>query len=379
MARSDITYTWLPLDEWGRIMGYNLWEFNNWVRSSSDKRDCGATWFQNANQSDNVSRDELAVAIQTAEQLIADYVGYNLLPTWDRTEVIPQRFKVPGYTSNVNVFNRPKSIKLPKAQVYALGQMAKTIILADAAITRISLDGDTFLETASVTVPNLTDVDPNEVRVYYPNTDGSDGWEIRPIKISGNVITFPAYLIPKRNLIDGFVAEPINSANDANYLTVVDVYRVYNDTTNQATLVYNEQPCINPPDCTKTITTNCGYVTDGELGYVVYNPLLYVEPDQVWVNYYSGARGNLTRALVEIDPYWQTAIAYLAAGLIDKELHNCCGGKNPQLASKWQDQLDERTVGKRAFLATQFMTENPFGLLTRGAWFAYQRAVARRI
>jgi hypothetical protein len=375
MARSE-TYTWLPLDEWAKIMGYNRWEFNGFAKWPSDQRSCGNVWFQHPEMTDFVTKDELSESIKLAETVIGEYVGYNLLPTWDSAEVQPPRFRVPGYQSNVNVFNRAKSVKLPKAHVYALGQETKAVITAGVAVVRVDRDGDGFAETATVTT-TLTDINVNEIRVYYPGESGADGWEIRPIKITGNVIEFPVWLIPKRNLIDGLNPIDLDPSNTANYLTTVDVYRVYNDTTTQATLVYNQGLCVED-GCAYETASNCGYVQNGELGYVVYNRYGYREPDQLWINYYSGWRGNNVRPLVTLDPYWASAVAYLAVSLLDKPLHNVAGGIESQLPSRWQEMLGERNTTK-SYAVSQFMAENPFGILTQGAWFAYQRAVARRL
>jgi hypothetical protein len=79
-----------------------------------------------------------------------------------------------------------------------------------------------------------------------------------------------------------------------------------------------------------------------------------------------------------LDPYWAAAVAYLAVSLLDKPLHNVAGGIESQLPSRWQEMLGERNTTK-SYAVSQFMAENPFGILTQGAWFAYQRAVARRL
>lgn len=381
MARAN-TYTWLPLDEWARIMGYNRWLFNGFAQWPSDDRSCGAVWYQHPEQTDMATREEISEAISLAEDVISDYVGYNLLPRWDSIEVNPPRFRVPGYRSNVNVFNKPKSVRMPKAHVYALGQVTKTLIEAGATITRIDKDGDGFNETAQLTVANLTDTDVNEVRVYYPGEDADDAWEIRPIKISGNNIEFPIWAIPLKRLIENLAPIEIDPALTTNYLETVDVYRVYNDTTTQVTLVYQPDSACNETECTYATVGNCGYVQNRELGYVVYNPRLYEEPDEIWVNYYSGWRRNGIRPLVEIDSYWAKAIAYLSVGFLDKPLHDNCGGIESQLPSRWQERIDVRQqdgTSARSVAITQFMAENPFGILTQGSWFAYQRATARRL
>lgn len=375
MANAE-TYTWLPLDDWAKIMGYNRWEFNGFSQWPSDKRSCGSVWYQHPEQTDMVTKAELAETISLAESMLADYVGYNLLPTWDSIETIPPRFRVPGYTSNVNVFNRPKSVRMPKAHVYALGERTKTAIELGATILRVDRDGDGFDETAQVTT-TLTDINVNEVRVYYPGESGDDAWEIRPIKVAGNVIEFAIWQVPLKESVYGLNPVAMDPSDTANYETEVDVYRVYNDTTTQVTLVYNpDAEC--GTDCEYGTVGNCAWVQNGELGYIVYNPALYREPDQLWVNYYSGWRKNGGRPLVELDPYWAKAVAYLTVGMLDKPLHDVYGGIESQLPSRWQERLDERTPGRTVALS-QFMAENPFGIVTQGAWFAYQRAVARRI
>lgn len=377
-------YTWLPLAEWARIMGYSLWEFHGITSFDCQiARECGGIWFQFPEQSDVVSREELAIAIKQAEDIISEYVNYNLLPDWDVEVLRTPKFHVPEYTSNITSQFRPKSVRLSRRHIRAGGIRTKTIIDEELPIAFIDKDGDGFNETAQLTL-DLSSYDDNEIRIYYPGQDGEDAWEIRPIKIRGNVIEFPVWLIVRPEFTDTNCVEALLPTDDI-YLASVDIYRVYNDTSTQARLIYepNTFECAEE-DCDQSYSEGCLYVRDERRGYVVYNPTLAQEPDKVELHYYSGWVDNhRDRPLVELDPYWKTTIAYLAAGLLDRDPRGCCGSNDSYLLSTWRDDMALRTDAKgqrsKTFAVTQFLIENPFGVTTRGAWAAYTRAAARRV
>ena len=376
MARAE-TVTWLGLDEWARVMGYDLWEFNGFSALPCNvSSSCGTSWYQTPEQGGNLSREELAIAIQSAEVEIAEYVNFNLLPDWDIATVTPERYYRPEYTSNFAVGARVgcytevkgKSVQLPKRWVRGIGIKAKEF-LGNYPITRIDKDGDGFMETGQVSVS--TDIDYDEIKIYYPDENGDDSWEIRPIKLSGRtVIEFPMYLVPVKSQFMGMCADALDPENEDNFLTTVDVYHVYNDSSVLGTLNYTN-------GCSTVKGENCVTVTDSELGYVSYNYNFYPEPDSISLSYYSGwenSKGNRTK----IDPYWATPISYLAISLVDRMPHNCDGGNTTQLVSRWTEDLAEITDIRR-FYISEFQNNNPFMVTTRGAYYAYGRAVKKRI
>ena len=289
MARASIN-TLLPLDSWAELLGYDRYHFNNIFVSDCKVGDnCGAFWHQTTEQSDYVSRESLAYAIMNAEIMISDYVGYNLLPSWDQEELSPEPYYNPRYKSNFTTQLTPKSLQVGKRHLIAAGIMAKEVIEEDVLITRVDKDGDGFAETVQVFI-DLSLVNLQEVRVYYPLEEGSDEWEIRPLKVYTDRIEFPVWLIVKRQLIEEICPEPLDGKDTNIYLEEVDVYRVFNDTDVQARLIYHPSsiPCPVEP-CENVVSLgDCVYINDKKLGYVVYNPQFLNEPDKVDLQYYSG-------------------------------------------------------------------------------------------
>jgi len=377
------TYTWLPLDTWFKIMGYNSWVasgFSQFPNTIGDE--CSDVWVQEPGQYDTLSREELATAIKEAENLISNYLGYNLLPEWGNELVYPPRFNVPGYYSATNTYGRPKSVRLKEGRkLIQLGVEVRNF-LQTVTIVRVDLDNDGFSETGRVTIAETT-LDPNQVRLFYTGQDGDEAYEIRPVKSKGNgVYEFPMYLVP---ILDGIIApviDPLDPSDPNSFETEVDVYQVYNDTTTPVTLIYDNTTCT---DCSESSTAGCGIIENYELGYVQYNAT-YIsvncqyDPDKVQINYLAGHQGRRGRSLLDLDQYWHTAIAYLAPSLFSLPVKSCCGGEQGKRVSDWV--IDIRKIpdeqGAIGGFVTQFVLENPFGLLTKGAWYAYSKCRSKQ-
>lgn len=378
MARAS-TYTWLTLDDWARIMGYNLYHFNGIeVDDCQVGESCGNIWYQFPEQHDTVSREELALAIKNAEYIISNFVGYNLLADWNSDELPTVRYHDSRLRSNVSGSGKPKSLAVKRKHVLTAGVKRKELIEEDVTLTLVDRDGDGFNETVQVFI-DLSTYNLDEVRVYYPAEDGSDDWEIRPIKVFQDRIEFPIWLIVRRQLIEQICPDPVDGRDADNFLEEVDVYRVYNDPDIQATLIYSpHRNCSN--GCTDTTVGNCVYVEDGELGYVTYNTGFLEEPDKVRLNYYSGYRGTEPRPLVNLDTYWKYPVAYLAVSLLDREPRNCCGGNESFLVSQWKADVSKTDKKSgQSFYATTKQLENIFGISTKGAWYAYTRALQKKV
>src|SRR5688572_25345186 len=107
------TPTWLSLYDWAKIMRYSMSNFaglNNFPCQVG--RNCGNVWFQYDEQSDNLSREALAIAIRDAEDMLSNYVGYNLLPDWNDEVLSPPQFYKPEYISAFTTRGKPKSIQV---------------------------------------------------------------------------------------------------------------------------------------------------------------------------------------------------------------------------------------------------------------------------
>ena len=392
MARSNIK-TWLPLDEWARIIGLSPLAFNQ-LTPLSNNNVCGDIFFQSDWQhSDRVGRDTIAQAIQDAEQEMAREAGFNLMPDWTVAErltypspVVPEVFGV-----GVNVRFRLKSVELNKAYVHYGGVRTKTLIQAGAAVVRTDADTDGYAETVTVTVATSV-TDKNEIHVYYPAQSGDDGWEIRPIKVrfsGGNaIITFKSWQIAAANQQDALDPSPLDHDAAGSYETTVDVYRVYNDISTQVQFLWEDDPdcCGTCVACELGTQAGCFHVRDQRLGFVVPAPGTYDsstgdftsqewtpcrEPDQIRFWYVSGyLDNNLERPYSELSDYWKTAIAYFAASKFERPV---CGCSNVnQFIDKWRRDSAFSSQEEGGFTVTAEIAANRLGT-SMGALYAWRK------
>ena len=396
MARSQ-TRTWLSLDRWAEIIGVSPLHFNG-LDSSILKPAivCGDAWQQYAWQhADQVSREDVGIAIRDAERKIAGEVGYNLLPDWTVDE--RHRTVRPSdplfYSNGVNVRGQRKSIDANWGYLISGGIKGKTIIEAGAAVVRSDEDGDGYDETMTVTAPTtVTSLD--EIRVFYPGENGSELWEVRPIKVSllANVatITFKSWQLVDPTLQERINANAIDAEAAGSYLTTVDVYRIFNDPQYQVEMLWEQPFCASCggtgcTECTEGSQNGCLMVRDNRLGTVVYSPATWDaedqsfdqseywtprDPDRLRLWYYSGWQDTqLERPRNNLDPYWETAIAYYAASLLDRPT---CGCSNvTEFVKMWRK--DKALVNEDgSFQITQSQMDNNFGS-REGALYAFRR------
>lgn len=399
MARSNIK-TWLPLDRWAEIIGIHPAHFNqvsvdNFVASGNV---CGEIFFQYSWQNaDRVGRDDIAMCIQQAEQEIAQQVGYNLIPDWTYNERLAYPHpQVPGAYNlwGMNQNGQRKSVELNKGHVISGGIRAKTLIQAGAVIVRSDVDGDGFQETCTIIVP-ITTTDTNEVHVYYPATSGDDGWEVRPIKvaISGGFATiiFKVWQVVAAGVMDYLDPQAIDATVPANFEAAVDVYRVYNDPSSQVLFLWEQNPisCCGQSTCAACqmgTQTGCFVLRDPRMGMTVPAPASWNastlafdsacwagcrEPDQIEFSYYSGYRDqSVNRPYVTLAPYWEYAIAFLAASKLDRPV---CGCSNvSEFIQKWRVDAAFADAERGGYSVTPEMASNQLGT-TMGALYAYKQ------
>jgi hypothetical protein len=98
------------------------------------------------------------------------------------------------------------------------------------------------------------------------------------------------------------------------------------------------------------------------------------DPDRIRADYYSGWRwedADLTGRCPtqDLDPFWESAIAFLALALMDREICDCPNLE--RFAKHWRFDLAVSTRDVSAQVAASLLT-NPFGT-TRGADYAWSR------
>lgn len=396
MARASVK-TWLPLERWAEIVGLNPLHFNQLNSATLMPNNvCGDSWFQYSWQhSDRVGREDIAMAIQQAEQEIAQEVGFNLLPDWIAEERLtyPQPF-VPGVYNlyGLNPRGMLNSVELKRGYVISGGVRAKSAIQAGVAIVRSDADGDGYSETCTVTAAT-TVTDANEIHLYYPGRSGADIWEIRPINVTisgGNaIITFKAWQVSLASAQDAINPAVLDAELVASYETTADVYRVYNDPSTQLQFMWEntlDNCCGSCAACQFSSQAGCFHLRDARLGLAVPAPASWNAtaqefttqewsacraPEQVRFWYYSGWQNpSLERPKVQMDSYWEYAVAFFAASKLDRPV---CGCSNvSQFIDKWRRDAAFSSQEEGGFTVTPEIMGNKLGT-TMGALYAYKQ------
>ncbi|HLC02385.1 MAG TPA: hypothetical protein VJK02_05070 [Anaerolineales bacterium] len=254
--------TLLPIDDFRALMGLHPWHFNGLVNgnlpvtSSCNDILRRYTW----QGVDAVGRDEIQQAIDRAEALLAEWLGYNVAP---RYEVITQRWQRFFDLSDVRVANirapwHRIGLQLGKGYIQKLGYQRRTALSVGAAITYSDEDGDSLNDTFTVSVAT-TVTDPDEIAVYFTSTERFDGssiederWRIRPVKvtISGGTATIRGkrWLLVRPVLYEPANLGDIDPADTTKFPTLLDIYRLWIDPdgvvsdTSQAALLWETLP-----------------------------------------------------------------------------------------------------------------------------------------
>jgi len=398
MPVSDIK-TWLSTTEWAEIIGINPLHFAGLSSTLFNNNVCGDIWFKYAWQhSDRVGLDDIAMAIQQAEQDISREVGYNLIPDWTTEERldytkphIPGAYNIHG-TNPRGMF---KSVELKKGHVISGGVRAKTAIELGSAVVRSDPNGDGYSELCTVAVAT-TVTDTNEIHAYYVGKSGADAWEIRPIDVVISVgvatITFKSWQIVKGSDFDTFNAVAKDGSLAASYETTIDVYRVYNDPATQVQFMWENNPincCSTCSACTLGTQAGCFHLRNPRLGIAVPAPASWNstdedfdtsewsacrEPDQIRFWYYSGFQDKeIDRYNFRMSPYWKYAVAFLAASKLDRPT---CGCSNVnQFIDHWRFDMMTSSYGDGVGVSIQVTPEQLSNRLgsTRGALYAWKQ------
>lgn len=364
MAASEIP-TYKLLNHWQRLMQENIWRYNQ-VQGTGVPRDEEHKAYLQPN------RDEVALALNNAVSKVVDILGYYPRPVWVTDEIIPLHWSDPYQL---------QTLQTRYKHLIEFGSRGTTLIAASSAVTYSDSDGDSVDDLATITVPTggLTDV--SEIQIFSRTADGAPNdadelWEIEPttVKIVGLnfVITAHRALFVKPSTIwavpytfdAGNLDTPhyADIALAADFVTSVDVYRVYNDTTNAVQL----QSDGIWTDCNSATTTTLSAagarITNPRLGIFEVRPTAcgcngFVE--SVKVNY----RAGLALVRGAVDPTLAEAIIRFA---------NTHFGQPP---CKLSDRVMEKWTYDRepedALLTGQPVIDNPFGL-QRGAIFAWR-------
>lgn len=424
MARAS-TRTLLSLDRFASVIGLHPLHFNQvTVDGLAPATTCGQPIFQYAWQrAAAVGREELAEAIATAENNIALAVGYKLLPTWEASEQqVYHRNGPPEWHTNYGLNARGRNFGLRTNFGYVLsgGREAKTLISANASIvysTDMFISEDQavprllgqpnsipYKETAIITV-NTTVTNPDEIAVFYPDQSGDDAWEVRPIhvSISGGVatITVRREQLVRPQYMETISPSAVNGLDDENFLASVDVYRRYNDPSQQIQLLWENSPnscgcgSTDCASCTFSTQMGCLLVRDTRLGLVSGSPgdwnaataqfdvtsfSVGHQPNRAVLWYYAGWQAqNLRYPKIQMDRNWELAVARYAVTLLDRSI--CACQNVAALMDHWRNDMSMNLSSpsiSTSFRIPQAKFNNPLGT-TRGALFAWNIVNRQRL
>lgn len=405
----------LSLDAWRVIIGYSPWIFNGFSTGSNSgvaptPSGCNQPMQAHSWQdSDNGSRDDVAFAIQNAENTLRSYLGYSVAPHYAEEMV---SYPPPQYWNYSDAW---PSVQLNEGYVIALGPQLLTGIVNAGALNYSDLDGDTIKETFTLTFAT-TLTDPTTIRAYFAAADRWDGsgvsdrWEVRPIRVSilNGVCTIRgnSWLLAKPVLYEGVGKKALNPTDANNFVTSLDIYTSTTNQTGiaqtdaQGLLIYDSQPypswgfCCGVQGVSGSDPATQGYVLargniigndSGRQGWVYLGASVYNAG--VWSATYSWAGCNYPeRALIRYkagypldsnvySPYYgqmnrqyQEIVARLAAAQLVRPPIPCESAANRELA-RWQlDRAQVRGRNDEIYSTTRRTIECPFGTKAGELW-----------
>lgn len=409
-----LPWTHLSLSRYAKIMGINPAHFHRSHAPSINPsvfpiNTCSNVWPRFSWQNnDQVSHEELAYAIQSAEQDIINLVGYFPSPDWVEQEVhdMPRDYDRQYYSDGLDVRGQLKRVVADKRKVILGGKRAVSLVgtatVAGGTLVYQDIDGDGVEEVAVINLPT-TLTTAGEIKVYFAGFGGARDWEVRPVKyrvIAGGFVTIrlDSWLLVDPELLSAYPTDSgfraIDISTTANYVTSVDVYREYNDNT-----VYSAEfvwQGVELPDATLCLDSNYTLsnaqsgvmlVTDGPDGLVMPVPGTYsaatsqwlvsawtegIMPDYVRLYYYSGEYANEYLRGFSTDPlsdWWAQIICWIATARLTRPF---CGCSSPSdMAEKLSEDLSLSESGRGHFTPVELM-RNPLGS-RRGEVMAWRR------
>ena len=421
----------LPLDTWRQILGFHPWHF--WGMADSNRlritSACNGLVTELPWQStDAAGRAEIRQAIEDAETLLTNYLGFSPAPRYTTSTVPWPRYLDASLmrTGPRDPTGRWLTVQLPEGQIQTAGIEQLTAIQTAAAVVLSDPDGDGYQEKFTIGPIATTITDPAQIAVYFAALDRFDGpdftsavgehWRIQPVNvtISGGFVTITGarWLLVPPLVYQGLIGigDGLDPANPGTAVTTLDIYQrttATNGTTindAQATIIWETHPtwfdawwcqcgCVTPvsafggsPYDPAAIAQAAGRVDihNAQLGIVAAAQAAYnvttgifsslswdvcTEPDRVTVRYLAGFPLASDGQMQE--PY-RTIVARLAAAELARPIC-ACDEANRELY-RWQFDL-ARTAGSgdEAYGAvSQEDLNNPFGT-RRGHVYAWKQ------
>lgn len=337
-----------------------------------------------------LGREDVASAIASAEQNMAAALNFPVAPAYITGDEKPWPY--PKHGTQISY----PPIILSNGHIIESGIEAFTEVALDRAIVYSDRTGDGVLDTATITIlaAEMTAASASyfELAVYPPSEylddtlySRDESWRIKPLTIHENpttgVVTISGprcqFVRPELWLTD----DDILQDNDANFLSYIDVYRRYTDTSQQGQVVYRAgsgtsvlETCSTGAPCSTSCSTACVQITDERIGEVKVIPATYsggtytlanftTYPAAVRVWYLSGYYKRFN-SFIEAD--WMEArlaraITLLSLAYLPDAVCGC--SQTRALYQRYREEQDINSLD--AAMAQQY-----FGVVTKGSVFA---------
>jgi hypothetical protein len=279
-----------------------------------------------------------------------------------------------------------KSVTLKNKYVISGGVEDTDDIELGAAVAFSDSTSDGYEDTATVEATVDEGTDPCELGIYYPDKSGDKVWEIRPASVTvvGTTATIVAQkcqmvlenLLEQLGTADDDQVRAIDGDDNTNFLQTVDVYRRFNDPSQQVTFTWER-----PTQYADTTQTGFIKIRDDRRGIVAYTPgtwdeddlefdvacyTLNYEPDSIHIWYRAGWQDqDRSCPNSQMAPSFEVMIARYANTLIESEMCGCANFKTQ--VDYWRDDFTLVTRERR-HLVTARQLENPFGPTRAGVY-----------
>lgn len=428
----------LPLETFRRILGWHPFHFFGLadtgnapkapVRSQCDDLLKQYAW----QDTDRAGRAEIALAIESAERLLRDYLGFAVAPEYREVTIPWPRFYDTARTRYAahDAAGRWIAPLLPFGcgELQALGVEAltlrDTVTKSDPPVGGDDLvftdaDGDGLYDTFTATATVPSDTEAADLAVYFASADRLDGesagerWRIRPvtISVSGTTATIKGrlWLLVRPIEYEGLGTVPLDPSDltaAGPYAQSLEVYTRVTDPTGttaetaQAKVIWETAPfhgwwcgcgCSSPtldPSSSPLDPAAIAYavaratIRDARSGRVGIGEAVYNATSGVWagLNWSTGREPDrVTVRLLAGAPLedgnmaraWQPIVARLAMAELGRPVA-ACETANRELF-RWQQDValvDGRNEEKYS-ISDQDL-DNPFGT-RRGHIFAWRQ------
>lgn len=361
------------LNPWVNVMMEDIWHFNQCagvgapMQTANDKG--GSVYLQ-------TEREYIARHVESAAARMAQDLNYWICPAYFTQEIDLGK----GVPIQNQVF-RMRWLKMLE-----LGRKATALISSGAAVVYSDPNGFGIDDTATITVNTSIAVD--EIRLFFQVTDGAPTaadprYEIEPLTVVSNgagVVTITAHralFVKPTEWAKQYTAGPnvnspniIDTATAAGFVTAVDVYRIYTDTTTGNIELLSADNTV--------LQTFTGDIVRNELSAVRMGDLCSTVcwdqyPKKVRVYYRAGAalvNGNIDNELYE------AAVAYSCGTMLAKLGKMSYWGLDNW--TQWHAPMVEKIGNAMVPVATKRQSNSGYGART-GQAYAWEVTMDRRL